>query len=303
MPGPLDLEPLYAPALVGFSTYADIIGWFPLAPGEIYWPDYFFNENYFININLSNTVINRNRVIDYYLHPHRKMDYRNRKLPHAVTAVPKNAFINSKPVKKFAIKNAKEISSKTPVTHFPPLAPNRKSLLGNSNPAPYKLSEAIKTRKVVSKMQPPSPPSSFSSQEQQLRKNPGRPIGVKASGEKNNEISSVINVLHPPENLENRGRVNQRPVVMHHKPGYENKEPSNRSQISSEKQLRSETPSYQHFEAPERTREENYREPSTHETYRPHEETFHPMRNEVVRENIPEEHASPRIIEPMHFRK
>src|SRR5439155_7042717 len=51
VPGALDAEPAYAPAVVAFLgtarvglSYADAlgpaVGWFPLAPGEIYWPSY-----------------------------------------------------------------------------------------------------------------------------------------------------------------------------------------------------------------------------------------------------------------------
>jgi hypothetical protein len=64
--------PVYAPALVGFlggpgvglyvsGAVGPQIGWFPLAPGEIYWPSYSRNVNYIRNINIAN-VTNINNI-------------------------------------------------------------------------------------------------------------------------------------------------------------------------------------------------------------------------------------------------
>jgi hypothetical protein len=64
VPGPLSASPCYAPALVGFygraggvqaggaaSTGADVVGWFPLAPGEVYRPGYATSAQYLRVLN------------------------------------------------------------------------------------------------------------------------------------------------------------------------------------------------------------------------------------------------------------
>jgi hypothetical protein len=64
--------PVYAPALVGFlggpgvglyvsGAVGPQIGWFPLGPGEIYWPSYSRNVNYIRDINIAN-MTNINNV-------------------------------------------------------------------------------------------------------------------------------------------------------------------------------------------------------------------------------------------------
>lgn len=125
IPGPLALQPVYAPALVvfvggGWSVGGDIapIGWFPLGPGEIYNPWYRASRNYYTNINITNINITnihgtpregRRRVIDaidkhyrYYRddRPYRDRHYVNRDEPHAFTAVPEKAFADGRHVRR-----------------------------------------------------------------------------------------------------------------------------------------------------------------------------------------------------------
>src|SRR5215471_8020499 len=72
VPGEFAPEPIYAPALVAFIPPPAIavpvpipvdagppVGWFPLAPGEIYWPAYTRNLVYIRNVNIAkiNTII------------------------------------------------------------------------------------------------------------------------------------------------------------------------------------------------------------------------------------------------------
>ena len=65
VPGDFAPQPVFAPALVAFvgdsgSGYwdaADVgpaVGWFPLGPGEVYWPSYTRNRDYIRNINIAN---------------------------------------------------------------------------------------------------------------------------------------------------------------------------------------------------------------------------------------------------------
>src|SRR5436305_11330224 len=65
IPGNFVPRPVYAPALVAFIEDAGIgasasvatgpaVGWFPLAPGEVYWPSYTRDPNYIGNVNIAN---------------------------------------------------------------------------------------------------------------------------------------------------------------------------------------------------------------------------------------------------------
>jgi hypothetical protein len=68
VPGEFAPEPVYAPALVAFipppaievavpANLGPPVGWFPLAPGEIYWPSYTREPTYIRNVNI--TVIKK----------------------------------------------------------------------------------------------------------------------------------------------------------------------------------------------------------------------------------------------------
>jgi hypothetical protein len=73
VPGEFVPEPVYAPALVAFipppaievavpAALGPPVGWFPLGPGEIYWPSYTRDPTYIRNVNITNvnvTVINK----------------------------------------------------------------------------------------------------------------------------------------------------------------------------------------------------------------------------------------------------
>src|SRR5215831_17710875 len=76
VPGEFAPEPVYAPALVAFIPPPAIavpvpvpigagapVGWFPLAPGEVYWPAYTRNLTYIRNVNITNVNITRINTI------------------------------------------------------------------------------------------------------------------------------------------------------------------------------------------------------------------------------------------------
>ena len=71
VPGQIVPQPVYAPALVAFvgapavgfaGAVGPSVGWFPLAPGEAYWPSYSRNAYYIRNVNAA-SVRNINSVI------------------------------------------------------------------------------------------------------------------------------------------------------------------------------------------------------------------------------------------------
>ena len=119
-PGPVRVRPVYAPALVAFvggsnfSVSASFgrgpaVGWVPLGPGEVYAPAYHVSPTYFRQVNVANTVVNRNVNItnvynNYYLN-RTNVNIRNvnttlvnTRINNAVTVMPREAFATGRPV-------------------------------------------------------------------------------------------------------------------------------------------------------------------------------------------------------------
>src|SRR6266478_3053611 len=115
VPGPLNVTPYYAPALVGwvgggrgcdsFSVgfsfgNAAAVGWFPLGPRDPYIPGYNTSQGYFNRVNNTNTTINNTTITNYYNDSRNSnntitnVKYVNQNVPNAVIAVPQNTFAN-----------------------------------------------------------------------------------------------------------------------------------------------------------------------------------------------------------------
>ena len=110
VPGNFVPRPLYAPALVAFIEDVGVaappdagapVGWFPLAPGEIYWPSYTGNPAYIANINIANVSAARITEVTRIAQTHRfagpprlvtNQQFANRR---AATVVPANVFAGS----------------------------------------------------------------------------------------------------------------------------------------------------------------------------------------------------------------
>jgi hypothetical protein len=109
-PGTFVARPIYAPALVawvggprvgsgvsvgisiggGVGNFGASVGWFPLAPREIYVPSYRVSPRYVQQVNITH-VTNITNVTTIVNNPQvavRDMDFANRKFHHAVTTVP-----------------------------------------------------------------------------------------------------------------------------------------------------------------------------------------------------------------------
>jgi hypothetical protein len=104
-PGKFVARPVYAPALVawiggprvsvgisvgGGSHFGASVGWFPLAPREVYVPSYRVSPRYVEQVNITH-VTNITNITTIVNNPQvavRDMDFANRKFHHAVTTVP-----------------------------------------------------------------------------------------------------------------------------------------------------------------------------------------------------------------------
>lgn len=139
-PGALVAQPIWAPALVGwvggrswqvgFSTgSAPAVGWFPLAPRDVYMPGYQVSPQYIQQIN-NTTIINNNNVT---VQNNRTgstglQTYQNQFVQNAVTVMPQSQFSVSKTVmvaptmlepRQVALLRSAPVSAVTPLINAP----------------------------------------------------------------------------------------------------------------------------------------------------------------------------------------
>ncbi|WP_295999341.1 DUF6600 domain-containing protein [Rugamonas sp.] len=188
VPGPIHERPVYAPALVAFVGGAALllserpgshgVAWFPLAPREVYRPAYHVSQNYFTHINASNTVINRTEITNVYNNNVTNINYVNRGVRGAVTAVPTATFVHAQPVGRAAVALSSQMLAHAPVVAGAAIAPQRDSL-GEQRQG-HRPAEALLTRPAIVKTAPPAPPPSFASRQPALAASAGRPLDAEA---------------------------------------------------------------------------------------------------------------------------
>ena len=108
-PGVRVLRPVYAPALVAWvgGPRVDVsisiggggpaVGWFPLAPREVYVPSYRVSPRYAREINIT-SVTNVTQITNVYNNPQAPREFENRRFPHAITVVPAGVLTERRPV-------------------------------------------------------------------------------------------------------------------------------------------------------------------------------------------------------------
>lgn len=172
VPGPVVVRPVWAPALVAFvGGGADFrfsagvgVGWFPLAPGEVYVPSYHVSRNYVNNVNVTNTTVNITKVTNVYntvivnKTTVNNITYVNQHVNNAVTVVSHDAFVNARPVAQNVMRvDPKEIAA-APVGHVVAAEPVRASVVGAGRPVTKRPPAAVLSRPVVAVRTPPPPP-------------------------------------------------------------------------------------------------------------------------------------------------
>lgn len=168
VPGPRTVRPVYAPALVAFVGGSNFrvsvssgpatagIAWFPLAPGEVYRPAYNVTQDYFRNVNISNTVVNNTYITNVYNQTDvTEVNYRNRQVNNAITAVPTVAFAQSQPVHRVAMPVNREAVARAQVMTSLAVAPTLMSMTGGAPPAAQKPAADVLRRTAVVREAPP----------------------------------------------------------------------------------------------------------------------------------------------------
>ncbi|MEP7139657.1 MAG: DUF6600 domain-containing protein [Caldimonas sp.] len=153
-PGTYVARPVYAPALVAWVGGPRValsisvgrggppVGWFPLAPREVYVPSYRASPRYVREVNITNVtnvtqittiVNNRNGEAD-------RRDFANRRLPHAVTFVPSDVMTRREPVGPAAARFRND--------------PQWRALVSESRPGPVSTAPPV-----TAPLAPPRPPA------------------------------------------------------------------------------------------------------------------------------------------------
>ena len=164
VPGPVVVRPMWAPALVafvgggpGFRFSAGIgVGWFPLAPGEVFVPGYRVSRGYVNNVNITNTTVNITRVTNVYntvivnkTTTINNVTYVNQRVNNSVTVVSHDAFVNARPVNQNLMRvDQREVVS-APVNRVVAAEPIRSSVIGAGRPVSVRPPAAVVQRPVV----------------------------------------------------------------------------------------------------------------------------------------------------------
>jgi len=199
VPGPVYVRPVWAPALVGwvgggagFRFSVGIgVGWFPLAPGEVFVPGYRVSRTYVNNVNITNTTVNITRVTNVYdtvvtNRNGNNIRYANRNVNGGVTVVSRDTFVNARPVARNVVAVPPRELASAPVSHVVAVEPAKTSVLGAGRPAANRPPAAVVSRPVVALRTPAPMPRSFEQKQAQAgghlnqqslvrREPPGRP--------------------------------------------------------------------------------------------------------------------------------
>jgi hypothetical protein len=175
------------------------VGWFPLAPGEVFVPGYRVSRGYVNRVNITNTAVNVTKVSNVYNavvinRDVNTMTYANRNVSGGVTVVSHDTFVNARPVaRNVVVVPAKELAS-APVAAAVAIEPARASVLGTGKLVANRPPAAVLNRPVVALRTPPPMPGSFDQRQAQAgghlnqqssiaqplvrQEAPGRPVPV-----------------------------------------------------------------------------------------------------------------------------
>jgi FecR protein len=180
VPGPAAVRPVYAPAQVGWIgggagarfSFGAGVGWFPLAPGEVFIPYYRVSRAYVNRVNLTGTHVEMTRISSVYnsvTGPSAAMNdisYANRNVAGGVTVVSHDTFVGAQPVARNIVSVSPKELAAAPTARRIEFEPVRASVIGAEKPATAKPPVAVMSRQVVALRVPAPMPRSFDRQPQ-----------------------------------------------------------------------------------------------------------------------------------------
>jgi hypothetical protein len=173
VPGPVVVRPVWSPALVafvggrpGFRFSAGVgVGWFPLAPGEVFVPGYRVSRAYVNNVNVTNTSVSVTEVTNVYNRVAiskttsvNNVTYVNQRVNGGVTVVSHETFVSGRPAAQNIMHVEPRELANAPVTPGVQVEPVHQSVIGAGRPAAAKPPATVISRQVVAVRTPPSPP-------------------------------------------------------------------------------------------------------------------------------------------------
>ncbi len=226
VPGPVVVRPVWAPALVafvgggpGFHFSAGVgVGWFPLAPGEVYVPGYRVSRTYVNQVNITNTTVNVTKVTNVYntVIVNRNttvnnVTYVNQRVNNSVTVVSRDAFVNARPVNQNLMRvDQREVAS-APVSRMVGAEPIRTSVIGAGRPVSRRPPVAIVSRPVVAVRTPPTPQRPIEQRQSQSggrlnEQSLVRPVGPSRPAQVNQPATNQEGRVQPPPNQSGRAQ-------------------------------------------------------------------------------------------------
>ncbi len=183
VPGPAEVDAVYAPALVLFLGNKDFhvtsnttgFAWAPLGPEDIYIPSFPTTENYFTQVNITNTTLNKIYIDKVYNKQITQIQYQNLGVKNAITAVPTDTFVQSKQVEQETVKISSETLEQVNTSSKAEITPDTTSVLGSAEITGEIPNAEIIDQPIISKTQPATSVP-FEEESSLLKKNPGIPL-------------------------------------------------------------------------------------------------------------------------------
>jgi hypothetical protein len=213
VPGPVAVRPVFAPALVAFVGGAGFaigggpgVGWFPLAPTEVFVPYYRGSRGYVERLNVTNTVVNVTRVTnvynEYYSNQRNvnRITYINQRVNNGVTVVSRDTFINARPVSRNLGRfDARQLAD-APIERGISVRPVRASVLGSGAPARFRPPQTIVDRQVVATRRPIPVKQPFEQRQPTLNVHTEQPVQPQPLGQRiERPVPRPQQPIHSPE--------------------------------------------------------------------------------------------------------
>jgi hypothetical protein len=188
LPGPIVVAPVYGPAFVAFiggggfsagSAAGGVAAWFPLGPGEPFFPWYHHSDGYLRQVNITNVrnVTNITNITNI-----NNVHYRYRTI--AATAVPATAFRTSEPIQRSMIRVSPQQLARAQIVPHLEAVPEARAIAAG---APATHPPNIRPRPLVVQHTPIG--------------HPGQPVANAAHGNEppNRTTAETHGTPHPPE--------------------------------------------------------------------------------------------------------